>query len=69
MNNASEKSARLKKVLSVLKDGKWHGTLVIMKRTMCCAVGTAMSELRAGGHKIECRQVGHGKFQYRRVEG
>jgi hypothetical protein len=67
MNHANARSKRLKKVMSVLADGKWHGTLAIMKRTMCCAVGTAISELRANGHEIECRQVGHGKFQYRRV--
>jgi hypothetical protein len=70
MNHANdEKSDRLKKVLAVLADGNWHGTLAIMKRTLNCAVSTTVSELRANGHAIECRQVGRGKFQYRRVEG
>lgn len=70
MNHANaSNSKRLKAVLKILADGKWHGTLAIMKRTWCCAVGTAISEIRANGYDVECRQVGHGRFQYRRVEG
>lgn len=70
MNHANaEKSKRPKKVLACLADGGWHGTLFIMKRTWCCAVSTAISELRANGYDIESRQVGHGKFQYREVKG
>ncbi len=60
-----ESSERLQKVLDVLFDRQWHSTLDIMQRTYLCAVGSAVSELRANGISVECRCAGHGKYEYR----
>lgn len=62
-----ESSERLQKVLDMLQDRQWHSTLDIMLRTSLCAVGSAISELRANGIEVECRCVGHGKYEYRLV--
>ncbi len=62
-----ETSERLQRVLQVLQDGQWHSTLDIMKKTYLCAVGSAISELRANGIAVECRCVGQGKYEYRMV--
>jgi len=58
-------SARLQKVLNVLMDRRWHSTLEIMQRTYLCAVGSAVSEIRANGIDVKCRCVGHGRYEYR----
>jgi len=60
-----ETSERLQKVLSVLFDGIWHSTFDIMSRTQLCAVGSAVSELRANGKDVVSRCVGSGKYEYR----
>ncbi len=60
-----ENSPRLRRVLDVLDDGEWHSTFDIMSRTQLCAVGSAVSELRANGLDIESRCVGQGKYEYR----
>ena len=58
-------SKRLQRVLAVLSDGSWHGTFDIMQKTQLCAVGSAVSELRANRQGIESRCVGHGRYEYR----
>lgn len=60
-----ESSERLQRVLDVLQDRQWHSTLEIMQRTFLCAVGSAVSELRANGISVECRCVGQGRYEYR----
>lgn len=60
-----ETSDRLQKVLNVLQDRKWHSTLDIMHQTYLCAVGSAISELRANGVSVECRCAGKGRYEYR----
>ena len=60
-----ETSERLQKLINVLKDMQWHSTLDIMLKTSLCAVGSAISELRANGIDVECRCVGHGRYEYR----
>jgi hypothetical protein len=60
-----DSSERLQRVLDVLLDRQWHSTLDIMQRTYLCAVGSAISELRANGVNVECRCAGHGKYEYR----
>lgn len=62
-----ETSDRLQKVLNVLSDGQWHSTLDIMLKTYLCAVGSAVSELRANGYDIECRCVKHGRYEYKLI--
>jgi len=63
-----DSSERLQRVLDVLLDRQWHSTLDIMQRTYLCAVGSAISELRANGLTIECRCVGHGRYEYRLID-
>lgn len=53
MNAASLKSARLQRVLKVLRDGRWHSTWEIMSRAKVCAVNSCIAELRAHGALIE----------------
>lgn len=53
MNNASLRSARLQRVLKILKDGRWHSTWEIMSRGKVCAVSACISELRCLGARIE----------------
>ncbi|MBI5634883.1 MAG: hypothetical protein HZA15_15555 [Nitrospirae bacterium] len=60
-----ETSERLQKVLEVLQDRQWHGTFDIMMQTSLCAVGSAISELRANGIEVECRCAGKGRYEYR----
>ncbi len=60
-----ETSERLQRVLGVLLDGEWHSTLEIMLKADAMAVNTCISELRFNGFDIECRQVGHNRFEYR----
>ncbi len=58
-------SDRLQKVLSVLSDYAWHGTFDIMSKTQLCAVGSAVSEIRANGVAVESRCIGRGRYQYK----
>lgn len=60
-------SERLQKVLDVLQDRSWHSTFDIMILTSLCAVGSAISELRANGIEVECRCAGTGRYEYRLV--
>lgn len=61
---ASLNSDRLKRVLTVLQDGQPHGTFEIASKTQLCAVGSAVSELRANGIIVDCTHVGKGRFEY-----
>lgn len=63
-----DNSDRLQRVLDVLLDRQWHSTLEIMQRTFLCAVGSAISELRANGIAVECRCAGKGKYEYRLID-
>jgi len=63
-----EASERLKRVLTLLKDGQWHSTLDIVMGAGVCAVNSCVAELRANGFRVECRRVGRERFEYRLVE-
>ena len=65
-----ENSARLQRVLEVLKDGKWHTSLEIAMKARTVAPGSCISELRTNGFDIECRyrettEEGRRVFEYR----
>lgn len=62
-----EKSERLKRVLALLKDGRWHSTLDIVMGAGVCAVNSCIAELRANGIPVACRRVGRERFEYRIV--
>lgn len=47
-----ENSDRLRRVLKMLLDGRWHSTRDIMLQADVCAVSTTISELRANGVDI-----------------
>jgi len=59
-----DSSARLQRVLSLLLDLKPHTTRDIIRRACCCAVNSCISELRANGYDIACKQVGRGRYEY-----
>jgi len=56
MHKGSMRSPRLRRVAAVLADGKEHSSLAIQRRARVCAPGTCVSELRANGAVVECRQ-------------
>ena len=56
MNNASLKSARMQRVLKVLRDGRPHSSWDIIRRAKVVAPGTCVSELRALGAEIACER-------------
>jgi len=65
-------SPRLRRVLTVLKDGGEHSSWEIAKRAKTVAPGTCVSELRANGAEIECRQdrsSGKTVFYYQMTKG
>jgi hypothetical protein len=49
-------SARLRRVLAALRPGLWVGSLELALTARTVAPGTCVSELRANGYRIECRQ-------------
>lgn len=53
-----ETSDRLRRVLSVLADGREDNTLDLMAYARVCAVSTAVAELRANGFDIRCQRRG-----------
>lgn len=59
-----DSSARLQRVLSLLLDLKPHTTRDIIRRACCCAVNSCISELRANGYDIACKQVERGRYEY-----
>ena len=52
-----ERSTRLQKVEALLSDGCEHSTLDIVTSARVCAVNSIISELRANGRQIHCRQI------------
>lgn len=54
----ADRSRRLLRVLGVLAAGAWVSSRELQSRADVCAPSTCVSELRANGHNIECRQVG-----------
>lgn len=52
-----ERSERLKRVRALLADGAEHSTLDIAMGARVCAVSAVISELRANGLTIVCRQT------------
>jgi hypothetical protein len=48
-------SARLRRVLCLLRDGREHSTRDIADGAHVCAVSACVAELRANGHDIACR--------------
>ena len=51
-----ESSPRLRRVLAVLEDGRWHTTREIAREADVCAVNSCIAELRENGLDVECRQ-------------
>lgn len=51
-----DRSPRLQRVHDLLKDGDERSTLDIALNASVCAVSAIVSELRAQGAEIECRQ-------------
>lgn len=51
-------SARLRRVLHLLEDGREHSTMAIMHRANVCAVNAIVDELRDNGHYITCTRRG-----------
>ena len=58
----ADRSARLRRVLEVLLDGREHSTRDLVVAAEVCAVNSIVAELRANGYRILCRQGvdGHG---------
>ena len=68
----TDRSLRLQRTLRLLEDGAEHSTLDIVARAQVCAVNSAISELRANGHAIDCRQGAGpdgGRVWYYRLAG
>lgn len=51
-----ERSARLRRVLEALRPGLWISSLDLAREARTVAPGTCVSELRANGYRIDCRQ-------------
>lgn len=68
MNSAkANKSARLKRVLRVLRRGGAYTTMQISRMANVCAVNSCVSELRDNGYRIGCKCYGAGEnrvFRY-----
>lgn len=65
-------SVRLQKVLAILSDKEWHSTYDIMQITQLCAVGSAISELRANGFIVDCRlgkEIDGDKYYEYQIQG
>ena len=59
-----ESSPRLQKVYDLLKDGKPHTTMEIIKECNVCAVSTIIHELRENGKIIICLPRKRGVYEY-----
>ena len=73
MHASSDKSARCRRVLSVLRSHGWIDGLELESSAKVRAVGTVCSELRTRGHDIRCRYSRQGElpgskvYEYRLV--
>lgn len=56
MNAATLNSARLQRVLGVLRQPGPHSTLEIIALAQVCAVNSIIAELRENGAEIRCQQ-------------
>jgi biotin operon repressor len=54
----ADRSPRLQKLLSILKDGNIYSTARLQSATGSMAVHTDIHELRCNGYDIECRYIG-----------
>lgn len=64
-------SPRLQAVLRALSDGAERSTLDLVRETGRCAINSIVSELRANGYAIHCRQAkapGGGRIWLYRLE-
>lgn len=61
-------SARLKRVLAVLADGREHTTYEIVHAAQVCAVNSIIAELRANGCRIRCARRAD-RWYYRMERG
>ena len=67
-----DKSARLQRLRDYLSDGRWHTTRDIVFDAHVMAVNAAVSELRANGLTVECRNRligGRRLYEYRMLAG
>lgn len=53
-----ETSSRLQAVHNVLKDGKSHSTLDLIRESGMCAINSIISELRRNGIGVKCERDG-----------
>lgn len=72
MHAAPLTSARLQRVLALLRDGRPHTTRAIVRKARVMAVNACISELRFHGAEITCRQErvgGQVRFYYTMTKG
>lgn len=55
----ADRSPRLHRVLSVLRDGRDHTSWELQMEARTVAAHTCISELRANGYAITCQRMGH----------
>lgn len=60
------RSDRLRRVDSLLADGRAYSTMEIVQKAQVCAVNSIVSELRANGRDISCVRKGDVWFYRRR---
>lgn len=54
-----DKSERLQRVLSLLKNGGEYSTMDIITKASVCAVNSIIAEIRANGYAVECHRRGY----------
>ena len=60
------RSPRLRRVLDVLSDGRWHTTRDLVREADVVAVNSCVAELRQGGLVVACERVpGQRAWRYR----
>lgn len=72
MHAASLTSARLQRVLGLLRDGRPHTTREIVRKARVMAVNACVSELRQHGAEIDCRRTrinGAWRYYYTMTKG
>lgn len=58
-------SPRLQRVVNLLRDGRYHSTMGIIRKANVCNAATCISELRRQGFDIPAPFHGDGKWQYK----
>lgn len=72
MNAAPITSARLQRVLTLLRDGRPHTTREVVRKARVMAVSACVAELREHGAEIDCRaRIVNGRrvFYYTMLKG